>query len=179
MSEAEFLNELARRSGCGILLDINNAYVSAKNLEFDAGRYIAGIDPTHVEEIHLAGHSIDRFESIEIRIDNHGSRICDAVRALYARFVERAGPRARRMRCRCSEVCENVLSLMLISGLLSRASALGLLVMTAVIQFFVFPDQLFEANRNWSMDLLWAAPLLVVFARGPGALSIDASVPKR
>jgi putative oxidoreductase len=74
---------------------------------------------------------------------------------------------------------ENILPPMLVFGLLSRASALGLLTMTAVIQFFVFPGQLFDPNGNWSMHLLWAAPLLVVFARGPGALSIDALVPKR
>lgn len=94
MPEPEFLNELARRSGCGILLDINNAYVSAKNLDFDAGRYIDAVDPAHVEEIHLAGHAIDRFQSIDIRVDNHGSRVCCDVLALYARFVEREGPRA-------------------------------------------------------------------------------------
>jgi uncharacterized protein (UPF0276 family) len=93
MPEPEFLNALARRSGCGILLDINNAYVSAKNLEFDAGRYIDAIDPAHVEEIHLAGHAVDRLDSIEIRVDNHGGRVCDDVLALHARFVERAGPR--------------------------------------------------------------------------------------
>lgn len=59
-------------------------------------------------------------------------------------------------------------------GLFARFGALGLLVMTAVIQFYVFPEELLNANGNWSLHLLWAAPLLVVASQGPGGFSLDA-----
>ncbi|HXI85968.1 MAG TPA: DUF692 domain-containing protein, partial [Parvularculaceae bacterium] len=75
LGEPQFLNELARRTGCGVLFDINNVYVSAFNLGFDAARYIDEIDPAHVGEIHLAGHAVDHFEGVEIRVDNHGSPV--------------------------------------------------------------------------------------------------------
>ncbi len=91
--EPEFLNELARRAGCGILLDINNVYVSAMNLGFDASRYIGAIDPAHVGEIHLAGHALDSLDGVEIRVDDHGSRVRDEVLAIYEAFIAAAGPR--------------------------------------------------------------------------------------
>ncbi|MFQ5562940.1 MAG: DoxX family protein [Parvularculaceae bacterium] len=69
---------------------------------------------------------------------------------------------------------EFFLPILLVFGLISRGAALGLLAMTAFIQFYVFPEQLLMANGNWSMHLLWAAPLLLVLARGPGAFSLDA-----
>lgn len=69
---------------------------------------------------------------------------------------------------------ENLLPPLLVFGLLTRFGALGLLIMTAVIQFYVFPEQLLMANGNWAMHLQWAAPLLVVLQRGPGAVSLDA-----
>ncbi|GJL91630.1 MNIO family bufferin maturase [Hyphococcus sp.] len=93
MKESDFLNELAQQTQCGLLLDINNIYVSAHNLEYSAEEYIDSIDAGFVQEIHLAGHAIDRFEHIEILVDNHGSPVCDAVMALFARFISRAGPR--------------------------------------------------------------------------------------
>jgi putative oxidoreductase len=62
---------------------------------------------------------------------------------------------------------------------LTRLGAAGLLVMTAVIQFYVFPDELLKPNGNWAMHLQWAAPLMVVLQRGPGALSIDAVIGRR
>ena len=68
---------------------------------------------------------------------------------------------------------ENLLPPLLVFGFLTRVGALGLLVMTAVIQFYVFPEELLNPNGNWSMHLLWAAPLLVILARGPGAISLD------
>lgn len=89
----EALNDLARRTGCGILFDINNVYVSACNLGFDAEAFIDAIDPAYVGEIHLAGHAVDHLDGYEIRIDDHGSRMCAEVGALYARFIKRAGPR--------------------------------------------------------------------------------------
>ncbi len=63
--------------------------------------------------------------------------------------------------------------IMLVFGLLTRFGALGLLGMTAFIQFYVFPEELLKANGNWSLHLLWAAPLLLVLARGPGSISLD------
>lgn len=93
MTEPEFLNELARRTGCGLLLDINNVYVSACNLGFDANAYLDAVDAGAVGELHLAGHAVDRGSGVEIRVDDHGSPVCDEVGALYRRFVDEAGPR--------------------------------------------------------------------------------------
>ncbi len=69
---------------------------------------------------------------------------------------------------------ENLLPPLLVFGFLTRFGALGLLVMTAVIQFYVFPEELLNPNGNWVEHLQWAAPLMVVLQRGPGAVSIDA-----
>ncbi|MBT3239015.1 MAG: DUF692 domain-containing protein [Rhodospirillaceae bacterium] len=92
ISEADFLNELARRSGCGLLLDVNNVFVSSRNLDFRPEDYIDAINPDAVGEIHLAGHSITRHEGRDIHIDDHGSVVTDAVWALYSRALSRTGP---------------------------------------------------------------------------------------
>ena len=89
-------------------------------------------------------------------------------------FPEAVAPIAAQL----AAIGENILSPLLIIGLFGRASALGLLVMTAVIQFYVYPSELLNPHGNWSEHLLWAAPLFVILARGPGALSIDALAPK-
>ncbi len=81
--EWEFLAELARRSGCGILLDINNVYVSARNHGFDAQEYLRGIPPPLVGEIHLAGHTVKTFTDGELLIDTHDQRVTAAVWSLY------------------------------------------------------------------------------------------------
>jgi len=73
-------------------------------------------------------------------------------------------------------IAEFFFPIMLVLGLFTRFGALGLLAMTAFIQFYVFPAELFQMNGNWSLHLLWAAPLLLVFARGPGAISLDAAL---
>lgn len=91
MSEPDFLNRLADQTGCGLLLDVNNVYVSAHNLGFDADTYLQDIEPGHVGEIHLAGHAVD--DASGLRIDDHGSSVSDAIGALYRDFVKRAGPR--------------------------------------------------------------------------------------
>jgi len=91
MSEPAFLNGIAARTGCGLLLDINNVYVSAQNLGFDANAYLDEIDPAHVGEIHLAGHAVD--EASGLRIDDHGSSVPDTVGSLYRDFVRLAGAR--------------------------------------------------------------------------------------
>lgn len=98
MSEPEFLGELARRSGCAILLDINNIYVSARNHGADPMRslraYLKAIPAAAIEEIHLAGHTVQRLESgRDIRIDNHGSAVSADVWRLYEAAVAAIGVR--------------------------------------------------------------------------------------
>jgi uncharacterized protein (UPF0276 family) len=90
--EAEFLGELVRRTGCGLLCDVNNIYVSARNLGLDADEYLAALPAESIAEIHLAGHSVNDADGRPILIDDHGSRVSPAVWALYARAVERFGP---------------------------------------------------------------------------------------
>ncbi len=89
MSETAFLAELARRSGCGVLLDINNLYVNAINFGFDPVASLAELAGTHVGEIHLAGHStVD-----DCLVDTHGAPVCDPVWALYEEACRRFGAR--------------------------------------------------------------------------------------
>ena len=90
--EAEFATELARRSGCGLLCDVNNIYVSCRNLGDDPAAYLDRLDPTAVEEIHLAGHAVNHADGRPILIDDHGSRVTEDVWRLYARALERFGP---------------------------------------------------------------------------------------
>jgi len=92
MTEWEFLSALARESGCAILLDVNNVYVSAMNHGFDAHAYLQAMPVAAVREIHLAGHAVNRVGPREIRIDTHGEPVCQAVWELYAVAVERFGP---------------------------------------------------------------------------------------
>ncbi len=91
--EIEFLTELTRRTGCGLLLDVNNVYVSARNLGCDALAYLDAFPPSAVEEIHLAGHSADPVHGEALLIDSHDAPVADAVWALYERLVARIGPR--------------------------------------------------------------------------------------
>jgi uncharacterized protein (UPF0276 family) len=89
MPEWEFLNAVAAESGCGILLDLNNIYVAARNLGFEAQRYLDAVDRGVVGEIHLAGHSSVEFEGQELLIDTHGTPVCDAVWNLYRAALRR------------------------------------------------------------------------------------------
>ena len=82
-TEWEFVTEIARRSGCGILLDVNNIYVNACNHGFDAVHFIDRVPVELVEEIHLSGHTVNTFPDGEILIDTHDQRICDEVWHLY------------------------------------------------------------------------------------------------
>ena len=93
IAEAQFLAELSARSGCGILLDVNNVYVSSTNHGFDARAYLRAVPAARVREIHLAGHTINRYDDGEIRIDSHNARVCDAVWALYRDAVRLVGAR--------------------------------------------------------------------------------------
>jgi uncharacterized protein len=88
--EAEFLAEVARRTGCGILCDLNNIYVSAKNFGFDPLAYLDTLPAEMIGEIHLAGHHA--AEDVDILIDDHGSRIAESVWELYAEAHRRLGP---------------------------------------------------------------------------------------
>ena len=91
MPEWEFLAALARRSGCGLLLDVNNVYVNSVNHGIDAVRYIDGIDPAMVGEIHLAGFSRRHGLGGPLLIDTHDRRVDPAVWQLYAHAIERLG----------------------------------------------------------------------------------------
>jgi uncharacterized protein (UPF0276 family) len=88
MSEAEFLTSVCESADCGILLDLNNVFVSAHNHGFDAQAYIDSVPAERVFQIHLAGHS----ESGSLKIDSHDHAVCDEVWALYARALRRLGP---------------------------------------------------------------------------------------
>lgn len=88
LTEWEFMVALAREAGCGILLDVNNIYVSAQNHGFSADGYLAAIPPELVGEIHLAGHSV----ADGILIDTHSAPVKDAVWALYRQALQRLGP---------------------------------------------------------------------------------------
>ena len=89
MSETEFLTRLVDRTGCGLLLDINNVYVSAANTGGDAGAYLRALPAAAIGEIHLAGHTAVNG----MLIDTHSARVSDAVWSLYADTVARIGPR--------------------------------------------------------------------------------------
>ncbi|WP_372400215.1 DUF692 domain-containing protein [Azospirillum sp. HJ39] len=91
--EAEFLAELVTRTGCGLLLDINNLYVSSVNLGFDRAGWLDAIPADAVGEYHLAGHARLTVGGEELLIDDHGSAVGDAVMALFAVALERIGPR--------------------------------------------------------------------------------------
>ncbi|MGC1305147.1 MAG: DUF692 domain-containing protein [Caulobacteraceae bacterium] len=93
MSEVEFLSELALRSGCGLLLDVNNVFVSASNIGINAAACIDGFPAVAVGEIHLAGHSPDPDLASGLLIDTHDAPVAEAVWALYRRLIGRIGPR--------------------------------------------------------------------------------------
>lgn len=92
MPEWEFIAAVAAESGAGLLLDINNVYVNARNLGFDPRSYLDRVPRSAVREIHLAGHERCHIAGREILIDTHGDRVCDDVWRLYAAAVERFGP---------------------------------------------------------------------------------------
>lgn len=91
LEEPEFLAELARRSGCGLLVDVNNVVVSAHNLGFEAEAYIRAVPPGLAGEAHLAGHRVEQIGDDAFRIDDHGSAVPDEVWRLFALLVERNG----------------------------------------------------------------------------------------
>ena len=93
MAETEFLSEIARRTGCGLLLDVNNVHVSAANHGFDPYRYLASFPFAAVGEIHLAGYGDDSDDAgLPLLVDAHNSPVREAVWALYRDAVRRLGP---------------------------------------------------------------------------------------
>ncbi len=92
-SEIDFLTELTRRTGCGLLLDVNNVYVSARNLGFCAEDYLDRFPGNAITEIHLAGHTCDPKLGEALLVDTHDAPIASAVWALYERLIARIGAR--------------------------------------------------------------------------------------
>ena len=88
MTEWEFLARMCERTGCGLLLDVNNVFVSAANHGFDPFAFLDGIPARHVRQIHLAGHS----QGDGLLIDTHDQPVPDGVWSLYAHAVARCGP---------------------------------------------------------------------------------------
>ena len=90
LGEAQFVAEVVRRSGCRLLLDVNNVHVNAVNFGLDARDYLAALDPASIAEIHVAGHEAGEGGML---VDTHAAPVSDAVWALYADAVARFGPR--------------------------------------------------------------------------------------
>lgn len=92
MPEWEFMAEIARRTGCGILLDVNNIHVSAFNHRFEAEPYLDAVPLDAVQEIHIAGHCVRQFDDETILIDDHGSPVIEPVWTLFRAALDRLGP---------------------------------------------------------------------------------------
>lgn len=94
MTEFEFMNAACEKTGCGILLDVNNVFVQAHNHGFDANAYIDSIDSRYIREIHLAGHTKKHYDYCEetLLIDTHSKPVCEGVWRLYADCIRRHGP---------------------------------------------------------------------------------------
>ena len=90
--ETEFLTEVARRTGCGLLLDVNNVFVSCTNDGTDPRLWLERLPLHLVGEIHLGGHDVEALPSGPLLIDSHGAAVADPVWALFAAVVARAGP---------------------------------------------------------------------------------------
>ena len=88
MTEWEFLNEVTEQADCGVLLDVNNIYVSSRNHDFDPFAYVEAVDPARVMQIHIAGHC--NFE--KYILDTHDHPVIEPVGRLYERAIERCGP---------------------------------------------------------------------------------------
>lgn len=93
ITEPEFLNYLCQQTGCGLLLDVNNVFVSASNLDRDANQYLNSIRPQNVKQYHLAGHTPLTVNDEPILIDTHNQPVCDQVWALYQNALEHIGHR--------------------------------------------------------------------------------------
>ena len=90
--ETEFLAQIAARTGCGLLLDINNVFVSCANHRRDPRAYLADFPMDGVGEIHLGGHAAEDLPSGPLLIDSHGAVVADPVWTLYGQVIDRIGP---------------------------------------------------------------------------------------
>lgn len=90
--ETEFLAAIVRRTGCGLLLDVNNVFVSCTNHRADPRAYLADFPMDAVGEIHLGGHTAEDLPSGPLLIDSHGAAVADPVWTLYAHVIDRIGP---------------------------------------------------------------------------------------
>ena len=91
--EIDFLTELTHRTGCGLLLDVNNVYVSARNLGYSAEAYLEAFPGESVMEIHLAGHTTDAILGDTLLVDSHDAPVASEVWKLFARLIARIGTR--------------------------------------------------------------------------------------
>jgi len=92
-SETDFLGELVRRTGCSLLVDVNNIYVSSRNTGTDPWQYLDALPAQHITEIHLAGHSEDPGLGQGLLVDSHDSPVAEPVWSLYGHLLRRIGPR--------------------------------------------------------------------------------------
>ena len=91
--ECEFLSEIANRTGCGLLLDVNNVFVSYENMDWDIERYLDAYPMHLIGEIHLGGHDEEISEAGQkLLIDTHGAPVVDPVWELYQRVIANTGP---------------------------------------------------------------------------------------
>jgi uncharacterized protein len=93
MDEVAFLTQVVRRTGCGLLLDVNNVFVSAINHRMDARAYLADFPVQAVGEIHLGGHAVEELPSGPLLIDAHGTPVAEPVWTLYGELIARIGAR--------------------------------------------------------------------------------------
>ena len=100
MSETDFIRQIARRTGCGLLLDVNNVFVSATNHGFSALAYLSNFPLSRVGEIHLAGHAEQADdEGDPLLIDSHDRPVADAVWKLFETVIEHCGPVPTLIEC--------------------------------------------------------------------------------
>lgn len=93
MSEIEFLTEIVKRTGCGLLLDVNNVFVSATNQQTSAEEYLAAFPIQHIGEVHLGGHEVQTDDYGDpLLIDSHNKPVVDPVWALFDTLISRTGP---------------------------------------------------------------------------------------
>lgn len=93
LGEVEFFEQLVRRTGCGLLVDVNNVHVSATNLGYSPAAYLDALPGEAVGEVHLAGHTPDPIHGAGLLIDTHDAPVAEAVWALYDHLIARIGPR--------------------------------------------------------------------------------------
>lgn len=92
-SEPDFLAEIVRRTGCGLLIDVNNVAVAANNIGYSASRYLAALPQDAIGEIHVAGHSEDPMLGAHLLIDSHDAPVSEAVWDLLAELLDHTGER--------------------------------------------------------------------------------------